>query len=39
MDTVIEALATNSSIQVLYFQGYGIGMKDDQLKRLSEVEV
>jgi len=34
---VIEALAFNTKIQVLYFQGYGVGMRAPQLAKLTQV--
>ena len=37
VEAVIEALATNTHIQVLYFQGYGMGMRARQLAMLCKV--
>jgi hypothetical protein len=37
VEAVIEALASNTKIQVLYFQGYGMGMRAPQLAKLTQV--
>jgi len=37
VDAIIEALGQNTTIQVVYFQGFGRGMLDPQLRRLLQV--